>query len=70
MGKLYWGVYALNIAEPELGWFHEASRDTRMDAEDDNYSLRYSGHKVKLIRDDGTMRTILVNLARLNGEIE
>lgn len=47
MSKVYFHVFAYSDL---IGWFHEASRDTRDDANDDRDGLKRDGYRVKIIR--------------------
>jgi hypothetical protein len=49
--KTYFHVFASNTRHgADAVWFHEASRDTRYDANDDRDGLKRDGYRVKIVR--------------------
>ena len=50
MAKTYFHVFARKRRDPISDYFHEASRDTRDDANDDAADLRNHGYYVKIVK--------------------
>lgn len=67
MAKIYYHVFARHMARNIGAWFHEASRDTRADAQDDKDSLERDAWRVKIIR---SARDPLAILAELNAALK